>query len=546
MDDTDTKKRNVFSPTLFAALFAVVAFVSQALSANPITDLENEINNAVHARDAATSQLNTAVANLHTVENELASAQSTLAGYQNQLSSVGNQLNSAKGALSNIASQYQQAQQAVTSWTQKVQSYQGAVNQLTAARQNLDNEVSALTADYHTALNNALNTKILAYSLTTQGEMTFNFETGSFYGKIDLGSGLTLDNEKIQDWMSGVFAIPDINPVQFMVSSATGLQLSHQTNYTNARAQYFASHAGGQNFFSSERFTDWASAETAAHQIALAIITDGSSTDQTIKEVQDQVLLEFNDLYSWLLQTGETDIENAATCALSAMLGEPCPSSSAIQITAQAEGVSCTYSASSSWETNLPTELFPNLKIASPSATFPSSHLAFGLSIDGANVGATQYQDAMNAFDHLTDVSGDVQALFTKAVAHLLAGGSAKAAQYFTNMDIGTMSSRLVSQAVSSGLFNQLGISSQVLATQFQQGNPIIDLTNTQVAVNLANLLRPLAQGNERSAKVDKLEIDLSLDDPKCIGKIDSPTQLGNVGRGRRCYQSMVRFPAYE
>ena len=482
----------------------VLFAVSTVAMASPVDEWHKALDQVNGAYNSAVSQLNNAKGSLNNIDRALDGAQKELSRNSGALNQVQGELNRVQSELKQRYAEIASGAAALGNINNLKGSEQAAIDSLVRQRDALVAQGNDLAQRIRQARDNALGTKLLAYSLTTKGDFTYNFKTGSFFAQAELGNGVSVDSKKIENYLSGTVAIPDVNPVEFAISSA-GLKVKHTTSYNAARAQFFAEHNPALSYFSSERFVDWASAETLAHHVALAIITEGESTNQSMREVQDRLYLEFNDIYAWLVRAGVSDLENTATCALQSLMGESCQGGSE-SLAAVLETVGCQYAAQTDWRTELPLSILGNLNLGSPTVNMPSSHVAFGLQLPGRSSG---FEDALTELESMPE-SGDVQRLFVTVVQKLLGSQSAKAAQYFSDLDASSLAARAQSQLLSTQWFNQNGVTVDMVRSKIQAGNPIVDLRDTQAAAYMAERLKALAQGNERAVSFDKLELDLS------------------------------------
>ncbi len=481
------------------------------LTADPLTDLKNQLSNVAGRRDGVKREMDAVSARIGVVDRDLANARAAFNSINQQIANETANLNNVQGLVVAVNQQVAQAQSAAAPLQERLNASKAAVNSLIAQRAALSDQLLEYGKQYQALLDFNLNQKILAYSLNTEAKLSYNFKAGTFFGEVNLGNGITLDSKKIESWLSGTLAIPRVNPVEFLFSSAAFQQLQHETKYRTARDRFYAQSGAAHSYYASERFVDWASVETGAHHIALGIATAGKSVEQSLREAQDQLLLEFNDVVAFILQSGQQDLENAATCALSSILGEACPLDIGVQFAVQAEGVDCIYKTKSSWMTNIPTMFLPNLKIPSGmSATLPSSHLAFGLKGGLGSTRATSFRDRIQNFDSRAEVQGQTERLFKIASQRLLGNASRNVQKLLGGFDYAVVAASIAGQLNTAKMMTSIGVNSSEMMSRYQEGNPIIDLKGTRAAQVLEQRLVYLAQGNEGKATVTQFEFDLN------------------------------------
>lgn len=485
-------------------------FITATLVANPLSDLKNLLNGAKDRLNSAKSELSSARSKLSGLESKLSSARASLSELKEKLQNEKTKLGNVRSLISSVNGQISNAKSSLSSLQTKLSESKALVTTLQNEKTAIMNKIDQLNSQYRAILDHALNTKILAYSVTTEGKMSYNFKTGTFFGQVDIGNGFTMDSKKIEDWMSGTVAIPRGNPVQFAVSAASLQQMQHDTQYFNRRNNFFSQTAGTHGYYASQRFVEWASAETAAHHVILGIASAGSTVNQSIREAQDQLLLEFSDVVAFLMESGIDDVERAATCALSSILGESCPSSIGFQIGTRLEGVSCTYKGKSNWITGIPSKFLPGLTLPSLHASVNSSHVGFGLNWSTNYTSVSSLRERIERFSTSPTLQLETERLFKIAIQKLLGANSAKAQKYLANFNYAQVSSGLTGLQNIANLMRNSGVNVNQLLSRFQEGNPIIDLRGTPVSNYLEQRLSPLAQGNEGKASITRLEFDLS------------------------------------
>jgi hypothetical protein len=408
-----------------------------------------------------------------------------------------------------IADQVSKQSQALTSAVNdKIRSRRDALSRLgNQARK-------AVVGAVQQQLGSVLNSKVVAYDLTTTGSLSANFGTGSYFAALDLGFGATLDTEALKSLTQGTIPIPNVNPLQ-AAAAALGFRLRESNGYQAARDAFLAG-SNGNAYFASERFVRWFSPENLLKQGAVAVATGGASTASTMREMRAQLLLELNDIYSWLKVRGVQAAETLAGQVLGALvegvLHGSAPNLSVPGLGLSVVGSTVPFSYTPEFGiTGLPSAVLQKLEPFKAPLKVNSPHFAFGIVLSGLPSGGNVLQNEVNSFDqNKLSLAGGLDAALGSIINSALQSAPRDARQVLNRLLAGGFSSTFAESAARDRLFAALGLSTAELKKNFHPGNPVIDLTNSPVAARLAQFLHPLAQGNEPSVTIDRLEFNLS------------------------------------
>lgn len=403
--------------------------------------------------------------------------------------------------------------------------------------------------------------EIILYDMETNGSIDVNLSAETAYADVDIGFGFKMDSNNVNNALFSGGALPQFNPVE-AVAQSNGYATHITSNYDEVRRKYLDRYGAANVYFASERFVRWLSAETATGLIAKAFIP-GIGAQSVINEIKDMFMLEVKDAWAWF--TTINDVDDAGFVALWRGVWEQLLSAYEIKIQqafkiypdewevtnenfdnlhvdndylivafdkvqfeyqfeSEATRVNpsevlstCGYNARPSfsiphptfaivWKNRSGTEdtLQYNLdrieELASPAApgpTFNEILLATGLGLSG---------DAMWAklknmvFGTKIDVVSDAE--WEQAALEDFAEKAIERALYeFVLFQLSLDDSEV------QDLLNNMYVPPVEAGAS---GEPLLDLRGTIVADRLAEVLLPLAHGNEREVFFDQFELNLS------------------------------------
>ena len=365
-----------------------------------------------------------------------------------------------------------------------------------------------------------LNTKVVAYDVTTTGTLSFNLNTGSYSAAFQLPAGITLDTSALKTLASGQFAVPSINPIQ-AVSAFEGLKTSVTTNYDQVRVGLYQQYGGGNVFFTSQRFTDWASPENAAATAATAVATGGSTSGQIIQQAKDVILGELNGLYTWLQAKAPGEIQATLAAALQAMVTGQDVSTPYVAV--KVVHVDETYSIGLGGPGSV---LASGLGVGTPSGSITSTHLGFAVIWKGPGDSLGTLTSELNKFNGAS-LSG--QSGFATALSGLLNVSALKGLGPIVQAVLTGNPSAAVDSFVEGKLATVFGLTPTQLNQLYQPGNPIVDLRSTNLATRLSSFLGNFAVGNAGSVTLTKLQFNLNTDEILAQVNVEARQNWGSV-----------------
>jgi hypothetical protein len=364
-----------------------------------------------------------------------------------------------------------------------------------------------------------MNKEVIAFDYQTPGVVSLNAMTGSYFMKIHVRPGLSYDTAQLQTLLDNTFVLPTIDPLQEAAEALGNVEITRSLDYAGARRAALSRHPRDNVYFPSERFVDWASPETAAEHVAMAVLSAGATTAGSIDELKNRLMLEYDDAYAWLELTGEREIENAAACVIEQALGLPCHVSG-VRLSTEVPPpfVDCTYSGHFKGMTGFSQWLFPApiFRKIGASATVP--HLAFVVAMSSSGNRVAELKARIDSFDERKmSLSGapDLNNVFAAVVSRIAPAVSGEAAKVLNGISYTQLASRNALRATAEKLLEHAGLNSAVLRRAYDQRpvalqvDPVLSLLGTPVAVGLDKLLSGFAFGNNGSARVDQLDLNL-------------------------------------
>ncbi|MFO0950290.1 MAG: hypothetical protein U0835_03900 [Isosphaeraceae bacterium] len=338
---------------------------------------------------------------------------------------------------------------------------------------------------------NPLTSKITVYDVASKVDLSLNLGTGSYYANAEIGAGLTYDTEKIKDLLQGNASLPRINPLEAAKAFA-GLKVSHTSNYDSLRQQYYNQYGAENVYFVSERFSDYASPETAVGETIKGIASSGATVSASVKEAINQLRLELNDIYSWAKVKGQTDLPKIFADLVQSVVLQKSFDSSTISV--KFFTIDHTYVTSAGAfgaGANLPQK---------------SPHVGFAIvwKTPSGSLGR-----ALDNFNQLT--SGDPSGVdnLLRGFANLPAFQSNPTLANFVNKVPSNPAGRIDAQ-IAALFKSTLGLDLATVRQRYTSGNPVIDLRGTPVEQRLTSVLKKFARGNDPATEVKRFEFNLS------------------------------------
>jgi hypothetical protein len=432
------------------------------------------------------------------------------------------QVQHALTSLTQQATQVAHTLQHQTTQTSSQISHQGTLitNQLrqasNTARQRALNFGNQIRHQANSLFNSVANHKVVAFDFTTHGSITANFRTGSYYGSLDLGAGASFDTNDLDSLLADQIPIPQFDPIQ-TATTAVGLHTVITSGYNATRASYLNS--TGTTYFSSERFVNWASPRTLGTYIAAIVASGGSATSSVIKDAEGQLMLELNDIVSWLENVGVSSVESAAGSLLGGMFKALFGGSGSTMMVGSQPISFAVVNVPVTYSVQAGSSMLPNIsslvgKSNGSLFTGTEPHLGFAITLGYGYYNTDPYGYALSSFDQtkLTDTNLLAQAFPAILQAALGQSSDSRVTKALKALNYSEYAATYAQSSLRDRLFGALHLSGSDLAKIYQPGNPIIDLTHTHVADGLLSLLLPLALGNEHSASVDQMQFNLETD----------------------------------
>lgn len=326
--------------------------------------------------------------------------------------------------------------------------------------------------------------KPVLYDHTTPGSLTFNMKEGTIFGDVDFANGVEYDSEKIKAAIDGRLSLPDVNYLEVAMQDSSGVS----DNYQSVRASFYEQYGAENVYFSTHRFTTWASPESVVDG---AVKTYFGQGETVIQDAVDMLELEYQDILSWLEFKAEDEAISQATHLLESLIFQQDFESPHLAV--KWSQVDYHYSS----------------KTVLGEASVDSPHLAFAIIWKGPE-SQTDINGALNKFDEVHLKSESQNLLKEIAESKDLPGKNELFDALLDRLASGGTASQDVEQQRAQQLSEILGIDEAELRAVFQEGNPIIDLRHTKVADNIDGFLDNFAFGNEGSVSIDVFEFRLT------------------------------------
>jgi predicted nucleic acid-binding Zn-ribbon protein len=449
-----------------------------------------------------------------------------------QIASVTNRINALNSNINSLQSKLPEAKTALaaanTSKTQAETVLAGAqaeLQRLTALRDQAETAWNQAKVDAANAVAALKASQLIAFDVTTSGTLTYNLVNGAFYGRFTLPDGVSYDSEAIKRLIAtGQPSLPQYNPVQ-LVMGAFGVELDQTSHYEDRRQAVTAANPGSSVYFASQRFVDWLSPETAVSYAANIVATGEAGVESAIDQTREMLLLEFQEIMAWAYLRGEQNLESTAASALSSLATQQGFHVDEVKLNLDWETVDYDYHPRLSGLTEFPIRLIPGAAAKLNDATakiqaervLPSSpHGAFAAVWSSPT---RKIDDVAKAL--LAAKSAQLSAKFDS----LLVGALDKVTQVNLPKAVLKQLDGLVVQSVADPglpsnvvqkLQDTFKIDPDWLNQAIALGQFIVDLHDKPIGNTLSGLLKNFAVGNEGSATLLDLELDLGTGRISC------------------------------
>ena len=362
-----------------------------------------------------------------------------------------------------------------------------------------------------------------------------NIMADTYYGEIEspLGGKFSISN-------ASSLTLPDPSPETLIPIAARslGYDLVKTNNYNNVRDTQYSLAGNKIIYFSSKRYVDWAGPETVASYAVEEGLSDGSASQDVALKVQQQVLLELDDILSWLKKLAQDELDEIISCILEGLFTQKLPLAQSPKLNIKSVPVIYTYTLEAGHGVEVLSEflhlpenplkpLLAELHVDAITHAVPALGNMITNGTSGVSVPVThnafviEWLDPTNKsnwlstlVDNFDQLAHQVATADVTSLLQTLGSASATAFQpYFAQLNYTSFLLNHIQDAVLSNLLTTLNLTGSVL--QSLESSPpteIIDLTNTQLAKNLAAWMKKhgLAIGNDANVTFESLTFDLT------------------------------------
>jgi hypothetical protein len=256
----------------------------------------------------------------------------------------------------------------------------------------------------------------------------------------------------------------------------------------------------------------WAGAQTAARAVGNAVL---GNSRQVLEEAKQQIMLEYDQIYSWFTLQDIDAIDDACADALLSVLEEREPSFPTLE--AKPSSVRFQYQVSVIGASFLPKPILDRVTqiyqtfVTQVQNKAPDDHFAFYLKIK--NSSSVSYLDQLiDGFEGKrlagsNDSASRMQNVFNLVAAKVKDDNVKRLVSFIQGSSPWEVRA---DQVIQTRILNELNFKVEDLRQWYVPGNPIIHFENTPVAERLEKLLGNVALGNDGRVHVTKLEFDLT------------------------------------
>jgi len=453
---------------------------------------------------------------LKNVQAKLVDVRSNIQAQQKQLDLLDSNASQLTKQLADSTQRYSTALNNAAFIEGKVNQARGELQRLSSLRdvaikeqQRLDQQLMSARGKLQTAVAQLLDTKLLAYDLTTTGVLSYNISTGSFYASIDLPGGAKLDNDKVKEWMKGQFSLPEFNPVE-MAFYAVGVEITQSSGYNARRKELIDGNPGASVYLASQRFVDWFSPETVGRIALLMYGSGGTASESVINEFVTELQSEFYNLVAWAKLNGIEEIDAFADAALTALITRTGFEVGEVKLDMNWSSIDYTYQAHLSGLTELPMKLLPGgSRVEEQSQSVlgkmipDSPHMSYDLVFKG------KQGELKTTVQRLIEAKSGEMA---EECRRLLGRSIGRVKEIPAPVRDFLLKATEIQQLdpITEKTKALFGIDRDSLLKAAEQGNWVLDLRATEVGQKLKTDLNRLACGNDKSSEFKVLELDLS------------------------------------
>lgn len=363
------------------------------------------------------------------------------------------------------------------------------------------------------------------FSLDTPLTIGCNQLAMTHFGEITLPQGMKYNYEQIKLALSGNVALPDVDWIQCMAEIAAGIKPRFKRAWDELDTVAASGIQGGR-YFSSERWTKYASVETISSVAGKIYASGGDGAKDAARELELQCRLELSDMLAWAKLEGQNNLTALATVALKRLKNfdswnDVVENDEAIKVAIR--GAKVNYQLAAFGETSSPYAvlLSPGYEALKRSGfqkweeKVMIPHFGFIVEAKVAQTVGANPMDRLQMFVKLADSTGgsggvvsEIQGAINKAF-ELVAKTSATQSIHVTE--------DLIRSVDVAEIFKLL--LTEIKAKASNPSKPInwkLDLSHTKVADAIAERARKLALGNAGDAKVESLSLDLAT------GRVDA------------------------
>ena len=391
----------------------------------------------------------------------------------------------------------------------------------------------------------SLNEEVIALKAASDFEFSVNLANGSSFLEANITPTISYDSKKFGELLNGNFPFPDVDLLA-TAGEFYGVRFVKTNDYQEVRRGLYDQHGPQNVYFASDRFVDYFNGETAVTAVAELVATQGESAETLLKEIAEQVRLEFNDILSWLGQKGQQQLEAMIPDLFNAVLTRT--PIDLPELTVQFAPVTFTYSVEPAGLAGK----YLDIVEAVTGEEVSIERLAGGRTL-GAEVPSPGFSliwkepedvDPLLPNNIDAELSGDLDTfnfeqfsepgltgdLVDIAIAELESVAPDEVMDIL-NVMTGVINDAADLQArIAADVSAALSLDAQLVLENYINGNPIVDLSGTPAAARLNELLAKITFGNQGSVQPRQFTLNLSTMVLEIDGTLCHQHSWGTVG----------------
>ncbi len=399
-----------------------------------------------------------------------------------------------------------EARDAVATYLAKLEtSLREAERQAAEATEDANNARERLVA-FETSLKTQ---EVIPYSVTNKLRFTINMYTGAVYAELDTTvPGLTWDRTDTARLFRGAQRRAPVDALLLAAVAAKGSDVDVGDDYAARRVAVQAKN-GDEVFYASRRFVRWARG-TSFVRYASDLLDSGG--DAAVREVKEQILLEYADILAWLKLQGNASIQTMAPRILAAVINGDAKLEYA-QVEMGKDSVQHSVKARAAGRSFLPAALQSEVLATYGSRLSPRpsegahAHLGYWLRWKGAKARPADLlrNYSWQRMAGRTDATRYLQPVMLEAAKGVTDKRLAALVGSITARDGVFADERTVGRIVT-----RLGVSDADLRSGYLPGSQLVVLTASPLARRVERFFAGAALGNQGRVSVELLEFDLN------------------------------------